>query len=136
MRRREGGYSDMQERVQEKLMVNSMTLEGARTGRARSLMQRVVAGTMAFALAFSSALAQAQTPDAAAAIIPRPPQIAAASYILLDAKTGKVIVEENADEQLPPASLTKIMTAYIAEVEIDNGNMSLDDLVHISEKAW
>ncbi|MGJ8690189.1 MAG: D-alanyl-D-alanine carboxypeptidase family protein [Gammaproteobacteria bacterium] len=70
------------------------------------------------------------------AIIPRAPQIAASSYILLDALTGKVIVEENADVQLPPASLTKIMTAYIAEVEIDNGNMSLDDEVHISEKAW
>ena len=70
------------------------------------------------------------------AIIPRPPQIAASSYILMDAATGKVIVEENADVQLPPASLTKIMTAYIAEVEIDNGNMSLDDEVHISEKAW
>lgn len=70
------------------------------------------------------------------AIIPRAPQIAASSYILLDAVTGKVIVEENADVQLPPASLTKIMTAYIAEVEIDNGNMSLDDEVHISEKAW
>jgi D-alanyl-D-alanine carboxypeptidase (penicillin-binding protein 5/6) len=70
------------------------------------------------------------------AIIPRAPQIAASSYILLDAKTGKIIVQENADVQLPPASLTKIMTAYIAEVEIDNGNMSLDDEVHISEKAW
>jgi len=77
----------------------------------------------------------AQVPETEA-IIPRPPQIAASSYILLDAKTGKVIVEENADVQLPPASLTKIMTAYIAEVEIDNGNMSLDDEVHISEKAW
>ena len=82
-----------------------------------------------------SAQSAAQTP-AVESIIPRPPQIAASSYILLDAKTGKVIVEENADVQLPPASLTKIMTAYIAEVEIDNGNMSLDDEVHISEKAW
>ena len=78
----------------------------------------------------------AQEPATTEAIIPRPPQIAASSYILLDAKTGKVIVEENADVQLPPASLTKIMTAYITEVEIDNGNMSLDDEVHISEKAW
>ena len=69
-------------------------------------------------------------------IVPRAPDIAATAYILMDAKTGKVIVEQNADQQLPPASLTKIMTAYIAEVEIDNGNMSLDDEVHISEKAW
>ena len=73
---------------------------------------------------------------AAAAIIPRPPEIAATSYILLDAKTGHIIVEENADEALPPASLTKIMTAYIAVEEILSGNLRLDDEVHISEKAW
>jgi len=72
----------------------------------------------------------------AQAIIPRPPEINASSYILLDAKTGHVIVEENADEALPPASLTKIMTSYIAEEEIQSGNLDLDDMVHISEKAW
>ncbi len=72
----------------------------------------------------------------AQAIIPRAPEINATSYILLDAATGYVIVEENADEALPPASLTKIMTSYIAEEEIVNGNLSLDDMVHISEKAW
>ena len=72
----------------------------------------------------------------AAAIIPRSPEIAATSYILLDAKTGHIIVEENADEALPPASLTKIMTAYIAVEEILSGNLRLDDEVHISEKAW
>ncbi|MCB1664278.1 MAG: D-alanyl-D-alanine carboxypeptidase [Pseudomonadales bacterium] len=99
-------------------------------------MASPVLAAMAFvsSLAFTGSAA-AQTPGTQA-IIPRPPQIAASSYILLDAVTGKVIVEENADVQLPPASLTKIMTAYIAEVEIDNGNMSLDDEVHISEKAW
>ena len=79
---------------------------------------------------------QPNQPAAAAQIVPRAPEIAASSYILMDARTGKVIAEQNADVQLPPASLTKIMTAYIAEVEIDNGNMSLDDEVHISEKAW
>lgn len=73
---------------------------------------------------------------AAPAIIPRPPEIAATSYILIDAKTGQVLIEENADEALPPASLTKIMTAYVAVEEILNGNLSLRDPVHISEKAW
>ena len=69
-------------------------------------------------------------------IIPRPPDIAGSSYILLDANTGHVIVEENADESLPPASLTKIMTAYIAAEEVQLGNLSYNDMVHISEKAW
>lgn len=73
---------------------------------------------------------------AAPAIIPRPPEIAGTSYILIDAKTGHVLIEENADEALPPASLTKIMTAYVATEEILNGNLALTDEVHISEKAW
>ena len=73
---------------------------------------------------------------AAQPIIPRPPDIAASSYILMDATTGHVILENNATEALPPASLTKIMTAYIAVEEIVSGNLSLDDEVHISEKAW
>ncbi len=72
----------------------------------------------------------------AQSIIPRPPEVAATSYILLDAQTGHVIVEQNADEALPPASLTKIMTSYIAIEEILSGNLALDDMVHISEKAW
>ena len=73
---------------------------------------------------------------AAPAIIPRPPEIAATSYILIDALTGEIIIEENANEPLPPASLTKIMTAYIAVEEIMTGNLSLVDQVNISEKAW
>ena len=73
---------------------------------------------------------------AAQSIIPRPPEIAASSYILMDARTGHVILENNATEALPPASLTKIMTAYIAVEEIVNGNLGMDDEVHISEKAW
>ncbi len=73
---------------------------------------------------------------AAPAIIPRPPEIAATSYILIDAKTGHILIEENADEALPPASLTKIMTAYVAIEEILGGNLALADEVHISEKAW
>ena len=73
---------------------------------------------------------------AATVIIPRAPEIAATSYILIDAKTGHIIVEENADEALPPASLTKIMTAYITVEELLSGNLRLDDEVHISEKAW
>ena len=65
--------------------------------------------------------------SAAPAIIPRAPDIAASSYILIDATTGHVIVEKNSQEALPPASLTKIMTAYIAAEEIISGNLLLAD---------
>jgi D-alanyl-D-alanine carboxypeptidase (penicillin-binding protein 5/6) len=44
-------------------------------------------------------------------IIPYPPQLAATSYIMMDATTGHILVTENADEKLPPASLTKLMTS-------------------------
>ncbi|MCJ8311556.1 MAG: D-alanyl-D-alanine carboxypeptidase [Saccharospirillaceae bacterium] len=73
----------------------------------------------------------AQTP-----LLPVPPLLAASSYILMDAKTGEIIVQYNADEQLAPASLTKMMTAYIAEVQLNSGILSLTDEVLISEKAW
>jgi serine-type D-Ala-D-Ala carboxypeptidase (penicillin-binding protein 5/6) len=83
-----------------------------------------------------SLAAQAQSPSPSPSIVPRPPEVAASSYILIDARTGYIIMEHNADEALPPASLTKMMTSYIAEVEIDNGKLSYDDQVFISERAW
>lgn len=69
-------------------------------------------------------------------LIPAPPQLSAKSYILMDAYTGDILVENNADEELPPASLTKLMTAYIVEYELARGNISLDDQVRVSKKAW
>lgn len=76
-------------------------------------------------------------PDAASMpIVPTAPQLAASSYLLIDANSGKVLVEHNADEPLPPASLTKMMTSYIASLEIKRGQISEEDMVLISEKAW
>ncbi|SFU34332.1 D-alanyl-D-alanine carboxypeptidase family protein [Halomonas korlensis] len=69
-------------------------------------------------------------------MIPSPPQLAASSWILMDANSGRILVDHNADERLPPASLTKLMTAYLVERELDRGNIALDDMVDISEKAW
>ncbi len=69
-------------------------------------------------------------------IIPAPPRLSAPGYLLMDASTGTVLVEFNAEQQLPPASLTKIMTAYVAAAEIERGSISLDDKVEVSVKAW
>jgi D-alanyl-D-alanine carboxypeptidase (penicillin-binding protein 5/6) len=74
--------------------------------------------------------------QAAPTIIPAAPTIAASGYILIDAESGKVIVENNADEQLPPASLTKLMTSYVLSYELAQGNVSNSDLVTISKSAW
>lgn len=75
-------------------------------------------------------------PAVAAVIIPSPPQLAAEAYILLDAETGKVLVEHNADMQLPPASLTKMMTSYIVSDEIARGKLKETDTVLITDDAW
>ena len=68
--------------------------------------------------------------------IPAAPKLQASGYLLIDATNGEVLVEHNADQPLPPASLTKMMTAYIAEREIAEGRASFDDKVPVSVKAW
>jgi D-alanyl-D-alanine carboxypeptidase (penicillin-binding protein 5/6) len=72
----------------------------------------------------------------AATPIPAPPKVAATGHLLLDFHNGQVLSEKNADTRLEPASLTKIMTAYVVLSEIRNGNASLEDQVTVSEKAW
>lgn len=69
-------------------------------------------------------------------IIPSSPELAAKSWILLDAETGEVLAEHAADELLEPASLTKMMTVYIVSEEIESGRMSEDEEVNISVNAW
>ena len=68
--------------------------------------------------------------------IPAAPKLQASGYLLVDATNGEILVEHNAEEALPPASLTKMMTAYIAEREITEGRISFDDQVPVSVKAW
>ncbi|MDF0752264.1 D-alanyl-D-alanine carboxypeptidase [Marinobacter sp. 71-i] len=90
----------------------------------------------AFTAVLLLALLPAMPVAAQAVLIPSPPQIAASSYILMDPLSGRIIMEENSHERLPPASLTKMMTAYIVERELDEGRISLSDMVPISVNAW
>ncbi|SNC76358.1 D-alanyl-D-alanine carboxypeptidase (penicillin-binding protein 5/6) [Marinobacter sp. es.048] len=69
-------------------------------------------------------------------LIPSPPQIAGTSYVLMEPKSGRIIMEENSHERLPPASLTKMMTAYIVERELDEGRIAMSDMVPVSVNAW
>ena len=73
---------------------------------------------------------------AADALIPAPPQLAAKAWVLMDAVSGRILVEQNGDQRLPPASLTKLMTAYITTLQMKNGQLRPDDKVMISERAW
>ena len=96
---------------------------------ARRFINIITASFLSSALIFSS-LSHAIT------VIPDAPQINAKGFILIDFTTSKVIAQSNADMQLAPASLTKMMTSYIIGKELENGNISNDDQVMISENAW
>ena len=68
--------------------------------------------------------------------IPDPPSISSSNYILIDANTNRVLAEMNPDEEIAPASITKIMTGYIVSDQIQDGFITLDDEVLISENCW
>ncbi len=72
----------------------------------------------------------------AAMPIPAPPDVAAKNYFVVDFASGKVLAEKNPDVQVEPASITKIMTAYVVYKEIEADRLAMDDIVDISEKAW
>lgn len=87
-------------------------------------------------LCLLAAPAQAQTvPEAAKTDLP-PPELSARSWVLMDYNTGWILAENEADQKVEPASLTKLMTAYIVFDELTKGTIKLDDKVHVSKKAW
>ena len=103
------------------------------------------AGPLLLALVSLAAMAQTlptpgsvgATDTAALAVTPRPPSdITAKSYILLDFDSALPVAALDADVEREPASLTKLMTAYVVFGEIKAGKIGLDDLVTVSERAW
>ena len=68
--------------------------------------------------------------------VPDAPELDLKSYILIESNTNTVIAEFNSTSEIEPASMTKIMTAYVAADQISNELIALDDEVLISEKAW
>ena len=68
--------------------------------------------------------------------IPKPPNPNIKSYVLMDYDSGMVIASKNPDLVLPPASITKIMTSYVAFLELENQTLSLEDEITVSKKAW
>ncbi|MDE0421923.1 MAG: D-alanyl-D-alanine carboxypeptidase [Gammaproteobacteria bacterium] len=87
-------------------------------------------------VAAAAVVIAAATVQGAPEIVPDPPSISAKSYILMDGTTRTVLAERDSGEPLPPASLTKIMTSYVAAAELAAGRITLDDQVPISVKAW
>ena len=76
------------------------------------------------------------TPNAGARPVPAAPQLGAESYLLMDFNSGRILVEQNPDLQVEPASITKLMTSYVVFRELDEGNITLDETAAVSERAW
>lgn len=91
-----------------------------------TILQRAALGLL---LALPAVLASAEP-------VPAPPQLNAKAWILVDAATGSVLLEQNADERLPPASLTKLMTSYVLSAEVASGRVHNEDVVPVSPRAW
>ncbi len=100
------------------------------------MAQRIPFSTAFLYLTLMLALLLAANAQATSALIPAPPQVSARSYLVMDTDTGHIIAADRESERFAPASLTKMMTSYIVEYEISKGNISEEDLVLISEKAW
>ena len=89
-------------------------------------MKKLIAAFAASALLMSAAQAQ-QVPA---------PQIAARSWLLLDATSGQVIASQDPDMRIEPASLTKVMTAYVVFEALRDKKIALDQMVNVSVHAW
>ena len=110
------------------------------------MKSRFVLATLA---TFAVGLALAQSPQPAtpqpaaaqpaasdALPVPPPPEVAGTAWVLMDAASGNVLAGENYDQQLEPASITKVMTSYVIAAEMAAGKVSRDDQVMMTENAW
>ncbi len=74
--------------------------------------------------------------ESAVSPVPAPPRLSANSYLLIDYHSGRILAEKNIDEKIEPASITKLMTAYVVYKELEMGRLTLDEQVTVSKKAW
>ncbi len=90
-------------------------------------MKRISSALIGFFLVFFAAWA----PSIAAPIETR-----AEFAVLMDAETGAILFEKDADKLMPPASMSKLMTTAVLFDQLRQGNLTLDDTFHVSKKAW
>ena len=76
------------------------------------------------------------TPPALAPYLADPPEIESRAAVLVDAETGTVLYAKNPGEEIPPASLTKLMTMHLLQKEVNSGRASLDEIVSIGVESW
>ena len=86
--------------------------------------------------AAASAPAAPASPASAAAALPQAPQIAATAFVIKDLQSGQVLAGKDLNAPVEPASLTKLMTAYLTFKALDNGTLKPDQMLTVSEKGW
>ena len=84
----------------------------------------------------TAALLLALSTPSLALPVPDPPNLDASSFVLMDFATGQILASREPHKRIEPASITKVMTSYIAFAEIRNGQIALEDTVLVSENAW
>jgi D-alanyl-D-alanine carboxypeptidase (penicillin-binding protein 5/6) len=87
--------------------------------------------TLLAALCAAAAIAHADTPP-----VPPPPTLDATAWILIDQASGQMLASHRADARIEPASITKLMTAYAVFHALQDGKLTLETAVPISERAW
>ena len=98
---------------------------------------RSIVTKLTLLLIIMSSTAIAETPTLTTpTLLPKEPAVAAKAYLLIDFNSNAIIAEKNSEQQVEPASLTKMLTMYIVDSEIKNGKINLDTEVTISKNAW
>ena len=92
--------------------------------------------TASFSLITALILSSCSLAFADSIVVPDPPQLAAKAWVLVDFDSGRILAEHNANNQVEPASLTKIMTGYIVFRELTANRLKMDELATISKTAW
>ena len=100
------------------------------------MLRSCLACVLLTAFAAVPCLAETPAPAAAPTSIPTAPQVDARAYIVVDYRTDKILAAKDAVARMEPASLTKLMTAYIVFQELAAGKLKLDEPVMVSEHAW
>ena len=72
----------------------------------------------------------------AATVLSTPPELNNKSYVLMDYETGQILASKNENEKLAPASMTKMMTSFIIEQKLLNGQLTENEKVRMNESAW
>ncbi|MEO8418730.1 MAG: D-alanyl-D-alanine carboxypeptidase family protein [Methylophilaceae bacterium] len=92
--------------------------------------------TLLSAFAFSLSLSLAPATTFGATEIPPPPALAVKAYLLRDFNSNNIIAQQSANSRVEPASLTKLMTAYVVFKALKNGHLQLTQTLPVSTKAW